>query len=102
MESFYRRNSNKTLNESAAEAIKRYVVCAIQSKNQQNQHRRNPSFTFNAKKKLKRPWEQSWMEKRLLKLKHLLDEKNSPNDKNHLKPKDFSLLWKLANIETHL
>ena len=36
MESLYLKNSNKTLNESAAEAMKQYVVCAIQSKNQQN------------------------------------------------------------------
>ena len=50
MESFYPKNSNKTLNESAAEAMKRYVVCAIQSKNQQNQHRPNISFIFHAKK----------------------------------------------------
>ena len=30
--------------------------------------------------------------KKLLELKHLLNEKNSPNDKNHLKPRDFNLL----------
>ena len=30
--------------------LKRYVKCAIQSENQQNQHRPSASFTFHAKK----------------------------------------------------
>ena len=50
MESFYPKNSNKTLNESAAKAMKRYVVCAIQSKNEQNRRRPKTSFIFHAKK----------------------------------------------------
>ena len=47
MESFYPKNSNKTLNNKA---IKQYVVFAIQGKNQQNQHQPNTSFIFHAKK----------------------------------------------------
>ena len=50
MESFYPKYSNKTLNESAAKAMKRYVVCAIQSKNEQNRRRPKTSFIFHAKK----------------------------------------------------
>ena len=36
-------------------SLKRYVKCAIQSENQQNEHRPSASFTFHAKKKLKKP-----------------------------------------------
>ena len=31
-------------------SLKRYVKCAIQSENQQNEHRPSASFTFHAKK----------------------------------------------------
>ena len=51
MEFFYPKNLNKTLNESAPEAIKGYAVFAIQGKNQQNQHHPNTSFIFHAKKR---------------------------------------------------
>ena len=49
MESFYRENSSKTLNESAAitEAI---CHIAIPSEKQQNEHPSRASFTFRAKK----------------------------------------------------
>ena len=47
-------------------------------------------------KKLKKPWGQGWVETKLLALKHWLDKKIRQM-KNHLKSKDFSLLWKLAN-----
>ena len=36
---------------------------------------------FPCQKKLKKSWEQSWVETKLLELKHLLDQTNSPNDK---------------------
>ena len=36
-------------------SLKRYVRCAIQSENQQNEHRPSASFTFHAKIYLKKP-----------------------------------------------
>ena len=66
MEFFYPKNLNKTLNESAPEAIKGYAVFAIQGKNQQNQHHPNTSFIFHAKKRQRGPedkvdWKQNYL-----------------------------------------
>ena len=38
-------------------------------------------FYFPCQKKLKKPWRQGRVEAKLLELKHLLDQKNSPNEK---------------------
>ena len=38
-------------------------------------------FYFLCQKKLKKPWGQGWMKTKLLELKHLLDQKNSANEK---------------------
>ena len=62
-------------------SLKLYVKCAIQSENQQNEHRPSASFTFHAKIYLKKPWGQGWVETKLLELKHLLDKKKLPNEK---------------------
>ena len=50
MESFYWKNLRKTSNESEQPSLERHVKCAIQSENQQNQHRSSASFIFLVKK----------------------------------------------------
>ena len=50
-------------------SLKRYVKCAIPSENQQNQHLLSVSFTLGR------------VEAKLWELKHLLNQKNSPNEK---------------------
>ena len=47
-------------------SLKRYVKCAIQSENQQNEHRPSASFTFHAKKSYRSPedkieWKQNYL-----------------------------------------
>ena len=82
----------KNLRTNQQSSLKRYVKCALQSENKQNQYRPSASFT-SMSKKLKKPWGQGWVETKLLELKHWLDKKIRQMKKS----KDFSLLWKLAN-----
>ena len=56
---------------------------------------------FFMSKKGKKPWEVSLVETKLLKGKRLLMKKIC-QVKTHLKPTDFSLLWKLTNLHDYL
>ena len=62
------------------QSLKRYVKCSIQSQNQQNHHRPSP-LLLSMVKKVKEALRTRLSGTKLLELKPLLDQKNSPNEK---------------------
>ena len=80
MESFYWENLRKTLNESAATTE---AICQMSHTKGESTLSTSPEhlFYFPYQKTLKKPLGQGWVETKLLELKHLLNKKNSPNEK---------------------
>ena len=62
-------------------SLKRYVKCALKKWESTEWTLSEPFFYFPCDKKLKKSWGQCWVKTKLLELKHLLDQNNSPNGK---------------------
>ena len=98
MESFYWKKTRKNLTESAAttEAISQIYHTMWESTESTSPE---PFFYFLCQKSYRSP--EDWMGTKLIELRHSFLDQKSCQIKNHLKPRGFSLLWKLAN-KSHL